>query len=93
MPKTPHDKILKQIKMGRCGSNRPNADRGQLNLKGMEDYFQYSSMKPHPALVGENWSLDVVDTGTERPDILKDVERCALQKRSEMWAVWNACIG
>jgi branched-chain amino acid transport system substrate-binding protein len=51
----------------------PNAARGQLRRKGMEDYFNYMN-ETTSGISGHKVSLKVFDGSTELPNVLKDVE-------------------
>ena len=69
----------------------PHATRGQLNLRGMEDYFRYlnetASGISRPKIV-----LDVVDGGKMVADVLGDIEKLCIGEKVDMATVWNAHI-
>ena len=69
----------------------PHATRGQLNLRGMEDYFRYIN-ETASGISGRKIVLAVVDGGTGVADALKDMEKFCISEKVDMATVWNAHI-
>jgi len=69
----------------------PHAVRGQLNLRGMEDYFRYIN-ETASGIAGRKIVLAVVDGGTGVVDALKDMEKLCVSEKVDMATVYNAHI-
>ncbi len=69
----------------------PHATRGQLNLRGMEDYFRYIN-ETASGISGRKIVLAFVDGGRRVADVLNDVEKFCISEKVDMAAVWNAHI-
>ena len=69
----------------------PHATRGQLNLRGMEDYFRYIN-ETASGISGRKIVLAVVDGGRRVADVLNDVEKFCISEKVDMATVWNAHI-
>jgi len=64
----------------------PNAARGQLNRKGMEDYFHYLN-ETTSGISGRQFSLRVIDGGAKPSNVLKDVEKFCTSEKVSISAV------
>ncbi len=69
----------------------PHATRGQLNLRGMEDYFRYIN-ETASGISGRKIVLAVVDGGTGVADALNDMEKFCVSEKVDMATVYNAHI-
>ncbi len=69
----------------------PHATRGQLNLRGMEDYFRYIN-ETASGISGRKIVLAVVDGGRRVSDVLNDMEKFCISEKVDMATVWNAHI-
>ena len=69
----------------------PHATRGQLNLRGMEDYFRYIN-ETTSGISGREIVLAVVDGGRRVSDVLNDMEKLCVSEKVDMATVYNARI-
>ena len=69
----------------------PHATRGQLNLRGMEDYFRYIN-ETASGIAGRKIVLAVVDGGRRVADVLNDMEKLCVSEKVDMATVYNAHI-
>jgi len=69
----------------------PHGTRGQLHLKGMEDYFRYIN-EAASGISGQKIVVAFVDSGAQIADVLKDVEKSCVSEKMDMAAVFNPNI-
>lgn len=85
---TPADEIRVGIIVDVTG---PHAAQGQLNLKGMQDYFRYIN-ETGSGIAGRKLALVIVDGRTSFQTVLQNVEKFFIASKVYMSAVWNADI-
>lgn len=66
----------------------PQADRGQLNVRGMEDYFRYLN-ETASGISGRKVDLSIVDSGGNRADALEHTETLCRSDKVDMTAIWD----
>ena len=69
----------------------PRAAQGQLNLKGMQDYFRYMN-EVASGIAGRNLALVLVDGGAGFQTVSQNVEKFFIASKVQMSAVWNGDI-
>ncbi len=76
-----------QIKIGAIVDlTGPHASQGQLNLKGMEDFFRYIN-DTAAGVSGRRLSLAIVDGAADLPNVLEDVKKSFIAEKVKMSAV------
>ena len=85
---TPGDEIRIGVIVDVTG---PRAAQGQLNLKGMQDYFSYMN-ETASGIAGRKLALVIVDGGTSFQTVSQNVEKFFIASKVQMSAVWNADI-
>ena len=69
----------------------PRATQGQLNFKGMQDYFRYIN-ETGSGIAGRKLALVLVDGGASFQTVLQNVEKFFIASKVQMSAVWNGNI-
>ncbi len=69
----------------------PYAARGQLNVRGMEDYFRYVN-ETISGISGRKIDLAVVDSGRNVADALEHIQAFCRSDKVDMAAIWNGHI-
>ena len=66
----------------------PHAARGQLNIRGMEDYFRYVN-ETTSGISGRKIDLTVVDSGRKLSDTIEHTQRLCQPNKMDIVAVWD----
>jgi branched-chain amino acid transport system substrate-binding protein len=66
----------------------PHAARGQLNVRGMEDYFRYVN-ETTSGISGRKIDLAVVDSGSDLADALEHTRAFCRSDKVDIAAIWN----
>ena len=69
----------------------PRAAQGQLNLKGLQDYFRYLN-ETGSGIAGRKLALAIVDGGASFQTVLQNVEKFFIAPGVHMSVVWNGNI-
>ena len=69
----------------------PHAARGQLNVRGMEDYFRYVNESSH-GISGRKIDLTVVDGGSDVEGALERITEFCRTGKADIAAVWNGDV-
>ena len=69
----------------------PHATRGQLNVRGMEDYFRYVN-ETTSGISDRKFALAVVDSGRNVADTLEHTKAFCRSDKVDMAAIWNGHI-
>ncbi len=67
----------------------PHAARGQLNARGMEDYFRYVNESSH-GVSGQKIDLSVVDGGSDLPGALERITEFCRSGKADIAAIWSS---
>lgn len=69
----------------------PHAAHGQLNVRGMEDYFRYVN-ETTSGISGRKIDLTVVDSGHNSSDTIEYTQRLCRSDKMDIVAVWDGHI-